>query len=61
MAHKMLLINQQIFSNQSYNDTMSDEVLAWLSVWRDLQMIYIWSSRCHCPPSSLASLKSRLV
>jgi len=32
MAHKMLLINQQIFSNQSYNDTMSDEVLAWLSV-----------------------------
>jgi len=29
---------------------MSDEVLAWLSVWSDVQMICIWSSWCHCHP-----------
>jgi len=27
---------------------LSDEVLAWLSVWIDVQMICIWYSRCHC-------------
>jgi len=26
---------------------MSDDVLAWLSVWRKVQMICIWSSWCH--------------
>ena len=26
----------------------SDEVLAWLSVWREVQMICIWFSWCHC-------------
>jgi len=25
---------------------LSDEVLAWLSVWSEVQMIYIWSSWC---------------
>jgi len=29
---------------------MSDEVLAWLSVWSEVQMICIWSSWCHCHP-----------
>jgi len=36
----------------------------WLSVWIEVQIVCIWSSRCHChpkTPSSLASLKSRLV
>jgi len=28
----------------------SVEVLAWLSVWSDVQMICIWSSWCHCHP-----------
>ena len=28
----------------------SDEVLAWLSVWSEVQMICIWFSRCHCHP-----------
>jgi len=28
----------------------SDVVLVWLSVWRDVQMICIWSSWCHCHP-----------
>jgi len=28
----------------------SDEVLAWLSVWGQVQMICIWSSWCHCQP-----------
>jgi len=27
---------------------ISDEVLAWLSVWSEVQMICIWSSWCHC-------------
>ena len=34
---------------------------ARLSVWSEVQMICIRSSRCHCHPSSLASLKSRMV
>jgi len=29
----------------------SDEVPAWLPVWREVQMIYIWSSWCHCHPA----------
>jgi len=29
---------------------LSDEVLAWLSVWSEVQMICIWSSCCHCHP-----------
>ena len=35
-------------------------VLAWLSVWSDVQ-ICIWPSWCHCHLLSLASLKSRLI
>jgi len=27
---------------------MSAEILMWLSVWNEEQMIYIWSSWCHC-------------
>jgi len=27
---------------------LSDDVLAWLSVWRKVQMICIWSRWCHC-------------
>jgi len=40
---------------------LGGEVLAWLSVWSEVQMICIWSSWCHCHPSSIASLKSRMV
>jgi len=29
---------------------LSDEVLAWLSVWSEVQMICTWSSWCHCHP-----------
>ena len=39
---------------------LGDEVLAWLSVWREVQTC-IWSSWCHCHSLSLASVKSRLV
>jgi len=28
----------------------SGEVLAWLSVWSEVQMICIWSSWCHYDP-----------
>jgi len=29
---------------------LSDEVLAWLSVWSEVQMSCMWSSWCHCYP-----------
>ena len=35
-------------------------MLAWLSVWSEMQTC-IWPSWCHCHPLSLASVKSRLV
>ena len=39
---------------------LSGGVLAWLSVWSEVQTC-IWTSRCHCHSLSLASVKSRLV
>ena len=39
---------------------LSCGVLAWLSVWSEVQTC-IWSSWCHCHSLSLASVKSRLV
>ena len=39
---------------------LSSGVLAWLSVWSEVQTC-IWSSWCHCHSLSLASQKSRLV
>jgi len=39
---------------------LSGGVLAWLSVWREVQTC-ICPSRCHCHSLSLASVKSRLV
>ena len=41
---------------------LSGGVLAWLSVWSDVQTkTCIWPSGCHCHSLSLASVKSRLV
>ena len=39
----------------------SDELLAWLSVWSEVQMICTWSSWFTATPPSLASLKSRMI
>ena len=39
---------------------LSGGVLAWLSVWSEVQTC-IWHSWCHCYSLSLASVKSRLV
>ena len=39
---------------------LSGGVLAWLSVWREVQNC-IWPSWCQCHSLSLASVKSRLV
>ena len=36
---------------------LSGEVLAWLSVWSEVQMICIWSSWCHCHPIISCSRK----
>ena len=41
---------------------LSSGVLAWLSVWSEVQtQTCIWPSWCHCHSLSLASVKSRLV
>jgi len=39
---------------------LSGGVLAWLSVWSEVQTC-IWPSWCHCHSLSVASVKSRLV
>jgi len=39
---------------------LSDGVLAWLSVWSEMQTC-MWPSWCHCHSLSLAPVKSRLV
>ena len=39
---------------------LSGAVLAWLSVWSEVQAC-IWPSWCHCHSLSLAPVKSRLV
>ena len=31
---------------------LSDDVLLWLSVWCEVQIVCIWSSWCHCIPKS---------
>ena len=36
---------------------LSDEVLAWLSIWSKVQIICIWSSWCHCHPIISCSSK----
>ena len=36
---------------------LSGEVLAWLSVWSEVQMICIWSSWCRCYPIISCSSK----
>jgi len=41
--------------------TLSDEMLAWLSVWSKVQMIHYGPADATATPSSLASLKSRIV
>jgi len=33
------------------------DVLAWLSVWSEVQIICIWSSWCHCHPIIFCSRK----
>jgi len=39
---------------------LSDEVLVWLSVWSEVQVVCIWHLHPKTP-SSLALFKSRLV
>jgi len=39
---------------------MSDEVLAWLTVWNKMQMICIWSSWCHWHPIICCFIKTQI-
>ena len=54
----MLLVGQQE-GHPAYKK-LSGGVLAWLSVWSEVQTC-IWPSWCHCHSLSLASVKSRSV
>ena len=54
----MLLVGQQ--EGNPACKKLSGGVLAWLSVWSEVQTC-IWHSWCHCHTLSLASVKSRLV
>ena len=54
----MLLVGRQ--EGHPACKKLSDGVLAWLSVWSEMQTC-IWPSCCHCHSLSLASVKSRLV
>jgi len=38
---------------------LSDEVLEWLSVWREVQIICMWSSWCQCHPIISCSSKTQ--
>ena len=42
---------------------LSGEVLAWLSVWSEVQMLSMSSNRCHCHPimSSSSKIKNGLL
>ena len=40
---------------------LSDAVLAWLSVWSNMQITCIWFSWCHCHPIISVSAKSRMA
>jgi len=40
---------------------LSDDMLAWLSVWSEVQMIAYGPADATATPSSLASLKSLMV
>ena len=53
-----LLVGRQ--EGHPANKKLSGGVLAWLSVWSEVQTC-IWPSCCHCHSLSLASVKSRLV
>ena len=57
MSSQMCL---QCFDTIRWAAGESDVVLAWLSLWREVQ-ICIWPSWYHCHSLSLASVKSRLV
>jgi len=54
----MLLVGRQ--EGHPACKKLSGGVLAWLSVWSEVQ-ICIWPSWCHCHSLSLASVKFRLV
>jgi len=44
----MLLVGRQ--KEHRVCKKLSDEVLAWLSVWSEVQMVCVWSSWCHYHP-----------
>jgi len=54
----MLLVGRQ--EGHPACKKLSSEVLAWLSVWSEMQTC-IWPSWCDCHSLSLAAVKSRLV
>jgi len=43
-----LLVRWQVGHPAGKN--LHGKVLAWLSVWSEVKMLYIWCSWCHCHP-----------
>jgi len=39
---------------------LSDDMLAWISVWSEVQVICIWSSWCHCHPIICCFIKIQI-
>jgi len=39
---------------------LSDDVVAWLSVYSEVQMICTWSSWCHCHPINSGFIKVQI-
>jgi len=54
-------VSEQMVKFWWRSGSLSGRVLAWLSLWSEMQMICIWSSWCHCHPISLAPVKFRMV
>ena len=55
-----LMLKFSLFLICSHDGLLSGGLLAWLSVWSEVQAC-IWPSWCHCHSLSLASVKSGLV
>jgi len=62
MRQKKLHITKLVGRQEGHpaSKKLSGGVLAWLSVWSEVQTC-IWPSWCHCYSLCLASVKSRLV
>jgi len=60
-AHAFSALTLLVGQQEEHLACKKIEVLVWLSVWSEVQMICIGPADASATPSSLASLKSRIV